>query len=108
MTTTISAQDAITAVHETALLGGNSGLTLATLQAMTGLVDNHLQLVVNLCLKRGTMSLVEGRLVAWDICRTCGYGTRDRYYAGYHPSPAACETSPVDYCAGYPIVEAGV
>lgn len=43
MSVTISAQDAITAVHEAAQLGGNDGLTFASLQAMTGIVDNHLR-----------------------------------------------------------------
>ena len=103
MTATISAQDAILAVHDAATLGGNDGLTLATLQAMTGLVDNHLQLVVDLCLKRGTLWLIDGRLVASRMCRTCGYGERDRHYPAYHPSAAACETSPADYCAGFPL-----
>lgn len=103
MTTTISAQDAITAVHEAAMLLPDTGMTFAAIAGATGLTDRHLTLVLNLHERRGTMSRIDGRWVAWDICPTCGGGTDDRLPpTANHPEPGVCHTAPTDRHAGYP------
>jgi hypothetical protein len=112
MTSTISAQEALTAVHEAAQLGGDTGLMLASLQAMTGLAENHLQLTLNLLANRGVASrLPDGRWVAWDMCPTCGYRADDRgaydVDAVIHPAPGVCNALPATRCAGYPLTTEG-
>src|SRR5690242_6159418 len=103
MTTTISAQHAITTVHEAVLLGGNDGQAVASIAAMVSFTECATERYLLDAAARGLVSRMDGRWVAWDVCRTCGYGERDRHYPTYHPSPAACETHPVDYAAGYPL-----
>lgn len=104
MTATITAQDAITAVHEAAQLGGDTGMTIASIQAITGLFNSDLMRALNLHARRGTMSHVDGRWVAWEICRTCGHGIDDRLPPTVdHPEPGVCRVHPADRCAGYPL-----
>jgi hypothetical protein len=103
MTATISAQDAITAVHEAAQLGGDTGLTVLSIRAMTGLTGVDLSDALGANVARGTMSHIDGRWIAWPICPTCGWGLNDHLPEPAHPVPGVCETHPADRCAGYPL-----
>lgn len=103
MTTIISVQDALAAVHDAIRDGGRDGLTVPSIAVMLSLTEQAVERILVAGADRGVFSRINNRWVAWGICRTCGYGALDRYYADYHPSPAACETNPVDYCAGYPL-----
>ena len=107
----ITAQDAITAVHEAAQLGRDTGLTVATLQAMTGLDERHLLFVLNALANRSAMSeLGDGRWIAWPVCPTCGHGLggEDPYDFDVlnHPGLGICKMPPAGRCAGYPITTA--
>ena len=104
MTTTFSAHDAVTAVHDAAQLGGDTGLTVPSIRAMTGLEGVGLADALGANVARGTMSHVAGRWIAWPICPICGYGSRDRHWTSYHRD-GVCDTNPVDYCPGYPLTD---
>lgn len=104
MTATISEQHATT-IHDAVLLGGNNGLTLATIAAMVRFTEPDTERYLLAGVGYGIFSRVDGRWVAWDICRTCGHGINDDDTTT-HPSPAACETDPGAYVAGYPLPHA--
>ncbi|GGN39161.1 hypothetical protein FHR83_006778 [Actinoplanes campanulatus] len=96
--------DLVLAVHAAADLGGDTGLTVDSIAAMTNLAVEDAEQALESGARRGIVSrLGDGRWIAWPICPTCGYGADDRHHSTDHPQPGVCETHPVDYCAGYPL-----
>ncbi|MEU4558444.1 hypothetical protein AB0F72_08640 [Actinoplanes sp. NPDC023936] len=103
MTSTIPTHNALTAVHDTIRLAGDSGLTEPSISSLTGWHGSALQAVLDVGEARGVLSPTDGRWHARDLCRTCGYGANHWQYADTHPSSAACETDTADYAFGYPL-----
>lgn len=87
------------------MLGGNDGLSLASIAAMVESTEHTTEQHLLDGANRGIFSRIDGRWIAWPICPTCGYGANDRHHAADHPAPGVCETHPVDYCAGYPLTD---